>query len=96
MKNFLVHDDDTRIEMLNSIGLSCISDLFKQIPNAAIMPELKLENPLSEMETQRKIKSLAKKNNTDFITFLGGGIYNKFRLFYTIPMLFSCIFALYF
>lgn len=78
MKNFLVHDDNTRAEMLNSIGLKHIEDLFAQIPQTAMMPELKLENPLSEMETQRKIKSIAKKNNTDYISFLGGGIYNKF------------------
>lgn len=78
MKNFLVHDDNTRAEMLDSIGLKHIEDLFEQIPQTAKMPELKLENPLSEMETQRKIKSIAKKNNTDYISFLGGGIYNKF------------------
>lgn len=78
MKNFLVHDDNTRAEMLNSIGLKHIEDLFAQIPQTAMMPELKLENPLSEMETHRKIKSIAKKNNTDYISFLGGGIYNKF------------------
>uniref|UniRef100_UPI0040255640 aminomethyl-transferring glycine dehydrogenase subunit GcvPA n=1 Tax=Candidatus Scatousia sp. TaxID=3085663 RepID=UPI0040255640 len=68
----------TRAEMLNSIGLKHIEDLFAQIPQTAMMPELKLENPLSEMETHRKIKSIAKKNNTDYISFLGGGIYNKF------------------
>lgn len=78
MKNFLVHDENTRAEMLNSIGLNKIEDLFAQIPQAARMPKLKLENPLSEMETQRRIKSLSKKNKTDYISFLGGGIYNKF------------------
>lgn len=78
MKNFLVHNDDTRAEMLTSIGLKHIEDLFAQIPQTARMPELKLGNPLSEMETQRKIKSIAKKNNTGYISFLGGGIYNKF------------------
>lgn len=78
MKNFLVHDDNTRAEMLESIGLKSIEDLFKQIPEAARMPKLELENPLSEMEAQRRIKSLAKKNKTDYVSFLGGGIYNKF------------------
>lgn len=78
MKNFLVHDENTRAEMLESIGLEKIEDLFKQIPEAARMPELKLENPLSEMEAQRRVKSLAKKNKTDYVSFLGGGVYNKF------------------
>lgn len=78
MKNFLVHDENTRAEMLESIGLKSIEDLFKQIPEAAKMPKLELENPLSEMEAQRRVKSLARKNKTDYISFLGGGIYNKF------------------
>ena len=78
MKNFLVHDENTRAEMLSSIGLNKIEDLFAQIPQTARMENLNLENPLSEMETQRKIKSLSKKNKTDYIIFLGGGIYNKF------------------
>ena len=78
MKNFLVHDENTRAEMLNNIGLNKIEDLFSQIPQTARMEKLNLENPLSEMETQRKIKSFSKKNKTDYISFLGGGIYNKF------------------
>lgn len=78
MKNFLVHDENTRAKMLTSIGLNKIEDLFSQIPQAARMEKLNLENPLSEMETQRKIKSFSKKNKTDYISFLGGGIYNKF------------------
>lgn len=78
MKNFLVHDEHTRAEMLKSIGLKKIEDLFAQIPVAARTEGLKLENPLSEMETQRKIKALSRKNNTDYISFLGGGVYNKY------------------
>ncbi len=78
MKNFLVHNDEVKTDMLTSIGVNEIGDLFKQIPSAARMPELTLGNPLSELETQRKIKALAAKNKTDFISFVGGGIYNKF------------------
>ena len=78
MKNFLVHDEKTRAEMLENIGLKNIEDLFAQIPTSARIPELKLENPLSEMEVQKRIKALAKKNKTEYISFLGGGVYNKF------------------
>lgn len=78
MKNFLVHDEKTRAEMLENIGLKNIEDLFEQIPTSARIPELKLENPLSEMEVQKRIKALAKKNKTEYISFLGGGVYNKF------------------
>ena len=78
MKNFLVHSDEVKKEMLNSIDVETIEDLFKQIPQKARMGKLGFENPLSEMEVQKRIKSLAKKNNTDFVTFLGAGTYNKF------------------
>jgi glycine dehydrogenase subunit 1 len=78
MKNFLVHNEKTAQEMCEAIGISKVEDLFKQIPQSVRMPELDLPEGLSEMETQRKVKNLAKSNKSDFISFLGGGIYNKF------------------
>lgn len=78
MKNFLVHTDEVKAEMLESIGVATVEDLFKQIPEQARMEKLDLGRALSEAETQRKVKNLAKKNNTDYVTFLGAGTYNKF------------------
>ena len=78
MKNFLVHNDNVKKEMLESIGLKSIEDLFSQIPTDAKMVNLDLPNALSELETQKAIKKLANKNNTDYVSFLGGGVYNKF------------------
>lgn len=78
MKNFLVHNEKTTQEMCEAIGISKVEDLFKQIPQSVRMPELDLPEGLSEMETQRKVKNLAKSNKSNFISFLGGGIYNKF------------------
>ncbi len=78
MKNFLVHTDEIKKEMLSEIGVDCIEDLFVQIPQKARMGELALSNPLSELQTQKAVKSLAKKNKTDYISFMGGGTYNKF------------------
>ena len=78
MKNFLVHNEDVKKEMCAEIGVNCVEDLFKQIPEQARMGVLNLQDALSEMETQKRIKSLAKKNKTDYINFLGAGYYNKF------------------
>ena len=78
MKNFLVHNDKTKSEMLDAIGLKRVEDLFSQIPQEARMANLKLPKALSEKETQKVVKSLANKNKTDYISFLGGGVYNKF------------------
>lgn len=76
MKNFIAHSEEERQEMLNAISCNSVDDLFKTLPIK--MAELKLDEPLSEMQTQKKIKALAKKNNIDYVSFLGGGVYNKF------------------
>lgn len=76
MKNFIAHSEEERQEMLNAISCNSVDDLFKTLPIK--MAELKLDEPLSEMQTQKKVKALAKKNNIDYISFLGGGVYNKF------------------
>jgi len=78
MNNFLVHDEKTKKEMLDFIGINTIEDLFAQIPEKARMQGLDLDDALSEMETQKRVRTIAKKNNTEYINFLGGGVYNKF------------------
>ncbi len=78
MNNFLVHKEEVKKEMCAEIGVNCVEDLFKQIPEKARMNSLDLQDALSELETQRYVKSLSKKNNTDYISFLGAGCYNKF------------------
>lgn len=76
MKNFIAHTDDVRKEMLNQISCTDIDGLFKQIP--VKFKDFNIGNPLSEMETQRQVKSLARKNKTEYACFIGGGVYNKF------------------
>ena len=78
MKNFLVHNDEIKKEMLQTVGVKSVSELFKQVPEAAKFINPDFGTPLSEMEVQRKIKQLAKENKSDFIDFKGGGVYNKF------------------
>ncbi len=78
MKNFLVHNEQITQQMCKEIGINNVEDLFQQIPETARMKKLNLPDGMSEMETQKAIKKLAKTNNTDYISFLGGGIYNKF------------------
>ena len=78
MKNFLVHNEETTKQMCESIGISSVEDLFNQIPKSVRMGELNLADALSEMETQKAVKALARENNSDYAIFAGGGIYNKF------------------
>ena len=76
MKNFISHTEAIREEMLKSINCSSLDDLYKQIP--VKIDKFDLQNPLSELEAQKKIKELAKKNKTEYVNFVGGGVYNKF------------------
>ena len=78
MKNFLVHNDNIKKEMLTTIGVSDIDDLFRQIPESVRLNKLELDEAKSEMEVQKIIKGYAKENKSDYINFMGGGIYNKF------------------
>lgn len=78
MKNFLVHNEEITRQMCEVAGVNSVEDLFKQIPQDVRMKSLDLPDGLSEMETQRAVKKLAKENKSDYISFLGGGIYNKF------------------
>ena len=75
MKNFVAHTEDIRKEMLESINCNSVDDLFKQIP--VFFKGFDMQNPLSEMETQKQIKALARKNKVEDSTFLGGGVYKK-------------------
>lgn len=76
MKNFIAHTFDVRNEMLKAVSCASIEDLFRQIP--AQFKEFNMGNPLSEMDAQKKVKALARKDKTEYACFLGGGVYNKF------------------
>ncbi len=76
MDNFLAHSEKTRKQMLADIECNTVEDLFRQVPN--IIKDFKLAEPLSEMDTQKLIKSLANKNNVCYTSFVGAGVYNKF------------------
>ena len=81
MYNFNSHTDKSRAEMLEKIGVKSVEDLFKQIPKEARMSEKDAADfgtPKNEIDTVKIVKKLASKNKTDYISFLGGGAYNRF------------------
>ena len=78
MRNFEAHTDDVRQEMLSDIGVNSIEELFDMIPKNCRMESLSLVAPVSEMEAQKELFKLSKKNKTDYISFLGGGAVKKF------------------
>ncbi len=82
MRNkLLVHNDEVRKEMLETIGLACADELFKNIDaGIRLREELDLPDGVSEIEAKQKLLTLSKKNITtsDNAYFIGGGCYNKF------------------
>lgn len=76
MKNFLAHTEETRKELLDSIGKMSVEDLFSQVPIK--FSNFSMGEPLSELQVQQKVKKLAKNNCVEFANFMGGGVYNKF------------------
>ncbi len=65
-------------EMLRTIGVSSIDDLFKDIPQNLKIGELNLPRPLTEFEVSKKLNILSKKNVPGEISFLGGGYYDHY------------------
>jgi glycine dehydrogenase subunit 1 len=81
MYSFLPHTDEIRKEMLDSIGLGSIEELFNYIDNGARLREdLNLPDGISELEAKQKLGALAakNKNTSQNAYFIGGGCYNRF------------------
>ncbi len=72
--------DEERKEMLSSIGVDHIDDLFAPIPKEIFLKEeLDLPTAKSELELKKHFEKLASKNiGSKMISFLGGGNYKHF------------------
>ena len=78
MNNFKANPDETIKEMLSSIGESSLDDLYSMVDKRALMPSLDIPEGISELETQKKVKAIAKENKTDYACFIGAGAYKRF------------------
>ncbi len=75
-----VTDEDEK-EMLNSIGLNSLDELFSDIPESIkLKKSLSLPEGLSELELSRYLDSLANKNlsTSELTCFLGAGAYDHY------------------
>ena len=77
--DFIPNTDKDRKEMLKSINVDKISDLFKDIPKGLLLKkELKIPKGLSEIEVKDLLRDISLKNRLDFSYFLGAGAYKHF------------------
>ena len=74
---FIPHTESEREEMLKSIGVEKIEDLFKDIPEEHRFPNLGLLHGMTEMEVSAQLKEMAEANLSlsNAISFLGAGAY---------------------
>jgi glycine dehydrogenase subunit 1 len=78
---YLALTDRDREEMLRTIGVSSIDELFADLPAGVRLDRaLALERPLSEQELSAHLGELAARNadTTRELSFLGAGIYDHF------------------
>jgi glycine dehydrogenase subunit 1 len=77
---YIPNTDPDRAEMLKTIGVGSIDELFCDVPASVKYPALNLPAALSEVELMREIQALAGRNAdlTANPCFLGAGAYNHF------------------
>ncbi len=81
MTSYVSATESDRREMLATIGVGSIEELFSDIPEALRLADpLALDRGLSEQEVYDELRALAARNRSteDELTFLGGGMYDHY------------------
>jgi glycine dehydrogenase subunit 1 len=78
MAKFTPHTESEIKEMLADIGAKDINALFADIPNELKPRSFNLPAGMTEYEAMADLNSLASKNMTGLVPFLGGGYYDHF------------------
>jgi glycine dehydrogenase subunit 1 len=72
------HTAEDRDQMLRTIGVDSVDDLFADIPASLRSSGLDLPAPESEAELAARMSDLAGANRTDLMSFLGAGAYRHY------------------
>ncbi len=76
--SFVPHSDADQCEMLATVGVSDVRELFADVPAGLLLDhDLDVPEALSEWEAMRRVTELAGRN-TDLICFAGGGMYDHY------------------
>ena len=78
--HYIPNTEQEQVEMLATLGLTSIDELFHDIPDEFRNPPLNLPAPLSELEIQKELGELAARNRAlgSGPSFLGAGSYHHF------------------
>ncbi|MCD6401683.1 MAG: aminomethyl-transferring glycine dehydrogenase subunit GcvPA [Anaerolineales bacterium] len=77
---YIPHTDADREEMLKTIGVKSLEDLFGSLPKEQLFRHLNLPPAITEMEAFNELKYIASVNETteNLTCFLGAGAYNHY------------------
>jgi glycine dehydrogenase subunit 1 len=77
---FIPHTEAERDEMLKTVGVKSLADLFVDVPADCRFPKLDIPPALTEMEAIAEAQGLANANDSarELICFLGAGAYNHY------------------
>ena len=81
MHRYIPNSDESVREMLDSLGINDIEELFKDIPEGLkFKGELNLDTSKSEIEVMNYMKCMARKNTdlNELTSFLGAGVYDHY------------------
>jgi len=79
--NYVPHTSEDRSEMLKTIGVSSVDELFSDVPSQVKLDrKLNLPPAMSEFELMKYMSDLAGKNTTTdrMVSFLGAGVYDHY------------------
>ncbi len=75
---YVPHVDAERAEMLRAIGIADTDALFAAIPPELQVARLTIPEGMTEIEAERMLRAMARRNRTDLVCFLGGGFYDHY------------------
>ncbi len=77
---YIPNTEQDRAQMLKTIGVASIEDLFREVPDSLKYPTLALPAALSELELMGELQALSRRNaeTTTHACFLGAGAYNHY------------------
>jgi glycine dehydrogenase subunit 1 len=77
---FIPHTDADRDEMLRTVGISSLEDLFRDVPKKYRYPTLNLPPAQTEMEIAAEMQEISMANESvrELACFLGAGAYNHY------------------
>lgn len=78
--SYIPHSKEDRLDMLKAIGIASgdMRDLFKGIPSSLAADSFNLPPGMSELEVDKYLRNLARKNAIGLISFVGGGFYDHY------------------